>query len=114
MSDNKSLISRIGDQFGTGILRDYLVPVETNNFWYSLGGILGVALVLQFIFGFILLYKYIPDASQAYGITSNLIKTPGWNIILNFHYWNSFLIFGLLLAHMMRAFISGAYRGIKK
>ena len=113
-TEHKSFWSRIGDQFGTGILRDYLVPVETNNLWYSLGGILGIAIALQFFFGFILLYKYIPDAGIAFGITKAFIDSPTWKIVLNFHFWNSFVIVGLVAAHMMRAFISGAYRGAKK
>src|SRR5450756_583862 len=102
MSTNgKSFWSRIGDQFGLQIIRDYLVPVETNNFWYSLGGILGIAIVLQFFFGFVLLYKYIPDASLAFGITKSFIDTPSWKIILNFHFYNAMLIVGLVAAHMM-------------
>ena len=113
-NERKSLLSRIGDQLGTGIIRDYLVPVETNNFWYSLGGILGISIVLQFIFGFILLYKYIPDAGLAFGITQSFINSPTWKIILNFHFWNAVLMMGLIAAHMMRVFISGAYRGVKK
>ncbi len=112
--ENKSIWSRVGDQIGYGVIRDYLVPVETNNIWYSLGGILGIAIVLQFIFGFILLYKYIPDAGIAFGITQSFINSPTWKIILNFHFYNSFLIVGLLATHMMRVFISGAYRGAKK
>jgi hypothetical protein len=48
--ESKSIWSRVGDQLGYGVIRDYLVPVETNNVWYSLGGILGIAIVLQFIF----------------------------------------------------------------
>jgi quinol-cytochrome oxidoreductase complex cytochrome b subunit len=111
---NSSFWSRIGDQFGLNIIREYLIPVETNNFWYSLGGILGISIALQFLFGFILLYKYIPDAGLAFGITQSFINSPSWKIVLNFHFWNSFLIVGLIAAHMMRVFISGAYRSAKR
>lgn len=105
---------RVGDQLGSSLLREYLIPVETNNFWYALGGILGIALVMQFLTGFIILFKYIPDAGLAFGITQSLIDSPTWHIILNFHYWDSFLIAILLVLHIMRVFISGAYRGNKK
>lgn len=113
-TENNSFWSRIGDQFGLGIIRDYLVPVETNNLWYSLGGILGIAIALQFLFGFVLLYKYIPDAGLAFGITQSFINSPSWKIILNFHFYNAILIVGLVAAHMMRVFISGAYRAAKR
>ncbi len=104
---------RCGDQFGLQLVREYLIPAETNNFWYSLGGILGISLAAEFLTGFILLFKYVPDAGLAFGITQSLLNSPTWKIVLNFHYWNSFLIFGLLMLHMMRVFISGAYRGNK-
>lgn len=113
-TQSPSFWSRIGDQVGARILREYLIAEETNNFWYSLGGIIGISLALQFITGFLLLFKYIPDAALAYGITQSLINSPTWHIILNFHYWSSFLVFGLFMLHMMRVFISGAYRGNKK
>ncbi len=113
-TQSPSFWSRIGDQLGSNLLREYLIAEETNNFWYALGGILGISLALQFITGFILIFKYVPDAALAYGITVSLINSPAWHTILNFHYWNSYLMFGLLMLHMMRVFISGAYRGNKQ
>ena len=56
-TQSTSCWSRIGDQVGTRILHEYLIAEETNNFWYSIGGVLGIALALQFITGFILLFK---------------------------------------------------------
>jgi quinol-cytochrome oxidoreductase complex cytochrome b subunit len=69
---------------------------------------------MQFLSGFILAFKYIPDAGLAYGITKSMIESPTWRTVLNFHYFNSYVIFALLMAHMMRVFISGAYRGKKQ
>ncbi|MDR3631099.1 MAG: cytochrome b N-terminal domain-containing protein [Desulfocapsaceae bacterium] len=109
------LLSRISEQFGiTSMVSTYLIPEDTNNFWYSIGGILGIALAMQFVTGFILMFKYVPDAALAYGITKGMIESPTWRVILNFHYFNSFVVFALLFAHIMRVFISGAYRGKRK
>ena len=36
--------------------------------------------------------------------------TGGWSIVLNFHFYNSFVIFGLVMIHMVRVFITGSYR----
>lgn len=113
-TDSPGFWSRIGDQIGTRILREYLIAEETNNFWYSIGGIIGISLALQFITGFLLLFKYIPDAALAYGSTQSLISSPTWHIILNFHYRCSYVLFGLLMLHMMRVFICASYRGSKK
>ena len=107
----KGVIEVVEEQFALRqLIWEYLIPVETNTIWYVLGGVLGIALILEIITGFILTFPYTPDAGQAYQITTNLIASPGWHIILGFHYFNSFLIFGLVMVHMMRVFISAAYR----
>lgn len=95
------------------LVRDYLIPVETNNIWYALGGVLAIAFILEIFTGFLLTLRYTPDASQAYAITKSLIESSRWALIINFHYWNAFLIFGLVIIHMMRVFISGGYKHSK-
>lgn len=96
------------------LVGDYYVPEETNNFWYSLGGILAISLALQFISGIILALKYVPDAALAYGIVSGMVHSRFWGAVLSFHYFNSFLIYGLVMAHLTRVFVSAAYRKNKK
>jgi quinol-cytochrome oxidoreductase complex cytochrome b subunit len=98
------------DQFGiTQLIRDYMIPVETNSIWYLLGGVLAISLVLEIATGVLLSLVYAPDAARAYSITANLLQRPVWRIILNFHYWNGFLLFGLVMVHMLRVFFSGGY-----
>lgn len=104
------LWGRLEDQFGIRqLIRDYLTPVETNSIWYLLGGVLAIALVLEIITGFLLSLVYTPDASTAYATTVGLIQSPGWHVILNFHYWNAYFIFALIMVHMLRVFLSGGY-----
>jgi quinol-cytochrome oxidoreductase complex cytochrome b subunit len=101
----------LSDQFGfRQAVTDYLIPVESNSVWYLLGGVLAIALGLEILSGILLALVYIPDAAKAYGITQHLIATGGWSIVINFHFCNSFLIFGLVMIHMVRVFISGGYR----
>jgi quinol-cytochrome oxidoreductase complex cytochrome b subunit len=98
------------DQFGIAqLIRDYMIPVETNSIWYLLGGVLAISLVLEIATGVLLSLVYAPDAARAYSITANLLQRPVWRIILNFHYWNGFLVFGLVMVHMLRVFFSGGY-----
>lgn len=92
------------------LIREYLTPVEVNNFWYALGGVLAIALALEILTGFLLSLRYAPDAGKAYDITKALSQEFGWAFIVNFHYYTAFLIFGLVLIHMLRVFISGGYR----
>jgi quinol-cytochrome oxidoreductase complex cytochrome b subunit len=70
---------------------------------------LGARLTLEILTGVLLSLVYAPDAGRAYSITADLLGAPGWSIILNFHYWNAFLIFGLVMVHLLRVFISGGY-----
>lgn len=105
---------RIADQFGLDIFFNYRIPEEANAFWHSIGGLLGISIAFQFLTGFLLLIKYIPDAGLAFSVTGSLLHSPTWKIVLNFHFWNAYLIFGLLMLHLMRVFISGAYRGNKR
>lgn len=116
--DNESeagLFTRIKEQLGVeGMVREYMIPVETNTLSYSLGGVLAISLVLELLTGMVLATRYIPDAGKAYGITKEMLGQSGWSQLLNFHYYNAFLIFGLLMFHMMRTFFSGGYRGTKK
>ncbi len=105
----------VEDQFALRqLIEEYLIPAETNNLWYTLGGVLAIALGLEALTGILLAFAYNPDAGQAYDITRTLMQTPVWSVVINFHYWNSFVIFGLVMLHMVRVFLTGAYRGPKK
>jgi ubiquinol-cytochrome c reductase cytochrome b subunit len=107
----RGLWERLSDQFGfRQLVTDYLIPVESNSIWYLLGGVLAIALGLEIGTGFLLSLVYLPDAAKAFGVTRHLIATPGWSVVLNFHFYNSFLIFGLVMIHMLRVFLTGSYR----
>ncbi|MGZ6214124.1 MAG: cytochrome b N-terminal domain-containing protein, partial [Candidatus Limnocylindria bacterium] len=107
----RGMWAALSDQFGfRQAVTDYLIPVESNSIWYLLGGVLAIGLALEILTGMLLSLVYIPDAEKAYGITAHLLKTGGWSIVLNFHFFNSFLIFGLVMIHMVRVFITGGYR----
>ncbi len=102
------------DQFALRqLIREYMIPAETNNLWYTLGGVLAIALGLEIFTGFLLTLVYSPDAGRAYGITKDLLGGGLWSVILNFHFWAAYVIFALVMLHMMRVFVTGAYRGVK-
>ena len=110
-SGRPGVLARLSDQFGfRQLVTDYLIPVESNSIWYLLGGVLAISLGLEIATGFLLSLVYVPDAAKAYGITQHLLATGGWSFVLNFHFFNSFLIFGLVMIHMLRVFITGGYR----
>lgn len=107
----KSLGQTIEDQLALGqLIREYLIPVETNNFWYTLGGVLAIALGFEVFTGILLTFAYTPDAGKAYEITSRLMTMPIWSVIINFHFWAAYVIFALVMVHMVRVFVTGGYR----
>ena len=107
----RGFLANLEDQFGfRQLVSDYLIPAESNSVWYLLGGVLAIGLALEIFTGFLLSLVYTPDAGLAYGTTEHLIATPGWSVVINFHYYNAFVIFGLVLLHMVRVFVAGGYR----
>jgi quinol-cytochrome oxidoreductase complex cytochrome b subunit len=106
---------RVKEQLGIrGMISEYMIPIETDTFWYTLGGVLAFSLILEIVTGMVLALRYIPDASRAYDITKTLLGEGGWSVLLNFHYYAAYVIFALVLIHMMRVFFSGGYRGTRK
>jgi quinol-cytochrome oxidoreductase complex cytochrome b subunit len=102
---------KLTDQFGfRQMVSDYLIPVETNSIWYLLGGVLAIMLALEILTGFLLSLVYVPDAGLAYQNVAGLLKQAGWGTIISFHYYNAYLIFALVMIHMVRVFITGGYR----
>src|SRR5438034_128112 len=96
----KGLGAAIEDQFALRqLIREYLIPAETNNIWYTLGGVLAIALVLEVLTGFLLTLVYAPDAGRAYGITKDLLSDGLWAVVINFHFWTAYVIFGLVVLH---------------
>ena len=55
-----------------------------------------------------------PDAGLALRHHPTASCDPGWSVVINFHFYNAFLIFGLVMIHMVRVFITGGYRGGKQ
>jgi quinol-cytochrome oxidoreductase complex cytochrome b subunit len=113
MSDDarRGILGRLSDQFGfRQMVTEYLIPVETNSVWYLLGGVLAIALALEIGTGFLLSLVYVPDAGLAYGNVDHLLHTFGWATAINFHYYNAYLIFALVMIHMLRVFVTGGYR----
>src|SRR6266508_1045489 len=111
----RRLRESISEQLGLrGIVREYMIPVDTNTIWYSLGGVLAISIALEIVSGFFLALRYTPDAGKAFGTTARLLDEGGWRVALNFHFWNAYVIFGLVMIHMIRVFFAAGYRMAKK
>jgi menaquinol-cytochrome c reductase cytochrome b subunit len=91
------------------------IPNYAGAFYYYLGGLAFILVVIEFLTGFLLGLYYVPDASgnPAPAYTSvNFIQQSaylGW-LVRGMHFWGANLLIVILLLHMARVFWTGSYR----
>lgn len=51
-----------------------------------------------------------PDQSAAYASVQYIVSVPTWDFVRNLHYWGAQLTFVLVILHMMRVYVSAAYK----
>lgn len=91
------------------LLRD---PVpERDGWWYTMGAALFVLLIAQVLTGIFLMFYYVPSWTEARDSIVYIQQEVflGW-LIRNLHYWNMVMLVLLTGVHMLRTFISAAYK----
>ena len=78
---------------------------------WGLGGLSAVLMVLLGITGAILLNNYAPSAPQAYLDILDL-RSNVWfgELVRNVHHWSANLLVVIAVLHLLRVFLTGAYR----
>jgi ubiquinol-cytochrome c reductase cytochrome b subunit len=91
-------------------LTGYLLP-RNINFWYSMGSILLVILLVQVVTGILLLIYYVPDADKAFQSVSSIMNVVpyGWLFRL-IHAIGSNMMVLFLLLHMLSVLFMGSYK----
>ncbi len=99
-------------RLGLGSFLDHLIPAHANNPTYVIGGSIVVLGLVQGITGVLLqqFYHPAPDANAAYNTVKFITDTTPWNFVRNLHYWGAQLLIVLVLLHMMRVYVSAAYK----
>ena len=79
--------------------------------FYSFGSSVLFVFILQAVTGICQLFFYVPTVDHAYASLSFFrTQVPfGW-LIHNLHYWGATAMVVLVLLHMMRVFLWGAYK----
>merc|ERR1711862_194940 len=90
-------------------LQSYPCPLQINFFW-NLGFLLGVAIILQIITGIFLALHYTSDFNSAYFSLFFLIREVlyGW-CLRYFHSSGASFVFLFLFLHLARAMFYGSY-----
>ncbi len=107
-----STSSWIRERLGLGVFLDHLIPSHANHPTYVIGGSIVVLGILQGMTGVLLqqFYHPMPDQNAAYASMQFISSVPLWNFMRNLHYWGAQLILILLLLHMIRVYVSAAYK----
>lgn len=91
-------------------LLDYPIPAHANGFWYSLGGLSLLCFLVTMASGILLSQFYNPNPAMAHASVRYISAQSGLGFLRALHAWSAQIGFVLLLAHMLRVMISGAYR----
>ena len=111
MSASKA-VSWVRGRLGLGSFFDHLIPTHANSPTYVIGGTIVVLGLVQGITGILLqqFYHPAPDANAAYDTVKFITDTMPWSFARNLHYWGAQLLIILVLLHMMRVYVSAAYK----
>lgn len=87
------------------------VPNHLKRWWFCLGGTPAYLFTIQIITGILLTFYYVPEPERAYQSVFHITYSVqfGW-IIRSLHKWSSHLMIIAVILHVMRVFITGAYR----
>ncbi len=99
-------------RLGLGSLLDHLIPAHANSPAYVLGGTVVVLSLVQGVTGILLqqFYHPVPDENAAYNSVQFIVSIPLWSFVRNLHYWGAQFLIVLVLLHMVRVYVSAAYK----
>ncbi len=90
--------------------RDYPTP-KNLNYWWSLGAVLTIALIIQIITGIFLAMYYVPTAEGAFDSVERIMRdvNSGW-MIRYIHSNGAALFFAAVYIHILRGMYYGSYK----
>ncbi len=81
------------------------------SYFYCLGGVAFALLITQLLTGLLLSIHYTPSETEAYLSIQRLHRTvPLGQLLRSVHSWASNLMVVIVVLHMLRVFITGAYK----
>jgi ubiquinol-cytochrome c reductase cytochrome b subunit len=91
-------------------LSEYYAP-KNFNFWYFMGSLAMLVLVLQIVTGVWLAMSYKPSATEAFASVEYIMRDVNWGWLLRYmHSTGASAFFILVYLHMFRALLYGSYR----
>nr|WP_304956648.1 cytochrome b N-terminal domain-containing protein [endosymbiont of Lamellibrachia barhami] len=91
-------------------LAQYYAP-KNFNFWYFMGSLAMLTLVLQIFTGVWLAMSYKPDAEMAFGSVEYIMRDVNWGWLIRYmHSTGASAFFIVIYLHMFRGLMYGSYR----
>ncbi|WP_018232408.1 cytochrome b [Thioalkalivibrio thiocyanodenitrificans] len=91
-------------------LAEYYAP-KNFNFWYFLGSLAIVVLVIQLVTGIFLTMFYKPDAAYAFASVEYIMRDVQWGWFIRYmHSTGASAFFIVVYLHMFRALLYGSYK----
>jgi quinol-cytochrome oxidoreductase complex cytochrome b subunit len=88
----------------------YHVPRHANTIWYALGGLTFFCFLMTMGSGMLMAQFYSPSPSTAYASVKYISSTGGLQFLRGVHFWSANLGFLMLIIHMLRTIVTGAFR----
>ena len=97
-------------QFWNNHLAKYYAP-KNFNFWYYMGSLALLVLVMQIVTGIFLTMHYKPDANLAFGSVEYIMRDVDWGWLIRYmHTTGASFFFILIYLHMFRSLLYGSHR----
>jgi len=97
-------------QFYNDHLAKYYAP-KNFNFWYYMGSLALLILVLQIVTGIFLTMHYKPSAAEAFASVEYIMRDVEWGWLIRYmHSTGASFFFIVIYLHMFRALLYGSYR----
>jgi len=97
-------------QFYNDHLAKYYAP-KNFNFWYYMGSLALLILVMQIVTGIFLTMHYKPSAAEAFASVEYIMRDVEWGWLIRYmHSTGASFFFIVIYLHMFRALLYGSYR----
>ena len=91
-------------------LAQYYAP-KNFNFWYYMGSLALLVLVIQIFTGILLAMHFKPSAAEAFASVEYIMRDVEWGWLIRYmHSTGASMFFILIYLHMFRALLYGSHR----
>jgi ubiquinol-cytochrome c reductase cytochrome b subunit len=96
--------------FWNNVMVGYMAP-KNFNFWYYMGSLALLVLVIQFFSGILLAMHYKPSAAEAFASVEYIMRDVEWGWLIRYmHTTGASFFFILIYLHMFRSLLYGSHK----